>query len=196
MALRQARASCGTIIWIDEHTKVGNSVQSPNGHWYLVHELLDVWTDGRTVLPPPAEETQMIPAMELEINDEFIIDNGWARVTGLNNWQGRYYIYVDCISLVTGRKMPSQKIPKSTKIKIKSREVITMLALQNAIEGTLKLQSALTQMLDISNLAADADGKVSLQNSNIKVAKEVLARAARDEMQVAKSQLNELIKKL
>lgn len=198
MALRQAKASCGTIIWIDEKTQVGDSVQGPNGGWWLVRELLDVWTDGgvhKVSEPPAVEETETIPAMELEINDEFIIDNGWARVTGLNNWQGRFYIYVDCISLVTGRKMPSQKVPKTSKIKIKSRKFMETLNVQLAHEQASTVVNKLNQYGSILSMPADKNGKVSCGTS-IRIDKTVLVGTARAELKAEANKLAELLKKL
>ena len=134
--------------------------------------------------------------MDLEVGNILVEYDGEYEITSLNKVSEVNYIYVSSKCVATGREQPSKRISKKSDVSIKSREVIKMLALQNAIEGTRKLVEALLQMLDIANLDADADGKVSLQNSNIKVAKEVLSRGARDEMQVAKSQLNELVKKL
>lgn len=192
MALRQARASCGTIIWIDEHTKVGNSVQSPNGHWYLVRELLDVWTDGRTVPPPPpAEETQMIQAMDLEINDEIVINNGWARITGLNKTQGRWYIYADCISLVSGRKMPSQKIPKTIEVKIKSREVIMSVALLNCHDLAKSVQAKLIDYQALVN----ASERVEVAPT-VFVDKEPILSALKSSIKAEYNKLGEQLKKL
>lgn len=194
MALRQARASCGTIIWVDEHTIVGNSVQSPTGHWYLVRELLNVWTDGRkaeVVPPPPAEETEMIPAMELEINDEFIVDNGWVRVTGLNKTQGRWYIYVDCVSPATGRKLPSQKIPKTNKVKIKLRKVVMSVILLNCHELAKSVQA---KLIDYQALV-DAPERIEVTPS-VFVDKEPIMSALKASVKAEYNKLGEQLKKL
>lgn len=194
MALRQARASCGTIIWVDEHTIVGISVQSPAGHWYLVRELLDVWTDGREaeVIPsPPAEETQMIQAMDLEINDEIVINNGWARITGLNKTQGRWYIYADCVSLVSGRKMVSQKIPKSNQVKIKSRGVVMSVALLNCHDLAKSVQE---KLIDYQTLV-NAPERVEVAPS-VFVDKEPIMSALKASVKAEYNKLGEQLKKL
>lgn len=190
MALRQAKTSSGIIIWVDEHTKVGESVKSPNGQWHLVRELLDVWTDGRTV-PPPAEETQMIQSMDLEINDEIVINNGWARITGLNKTQGRWYIYADCISLVSGRKMPNRKIPKSNQIKIKSRGVVMSVALLNCHELAKSVQAKLIDYQALVN----APERVEVAPS-VFVDKEPIMSALKASVKAEYNKLGEQLKKL
>lgn len=198
MALRLAKTSSGITIWIDEHTKVGEDVRAPNGQYHLVRELLDVWTDGRKVFEvpkPPAEETEMIQAMDLEINDEFVVNNGWVRITGLNKTQGRWYIYADCISLVSGRKMASQKIPKTNKVKIKSRKLMETLNVQLAHEQACTVVGKLNQYGSILAMAADADGKVSCGTS-IRIDKSVLIGTAKAELKAEANKLAELLKKL
>lgn len=199
------RTTCGVSVWVNKDAKVGDIIKSPDGH--IKYQVVKVMNSGfalpeitlqvvKEAPPAPIIEDVYISAMELELGDELVIDGAECSIIELNKVSGVHYIYLTGKELATGRKTTSQKIRKQSEVKIKSREVVKMLALQNAIESVRKLDAALTQMLDIAHLAADIEGKVSLQNSNIKVAKDVLARAARDEMQVAKSQLNELIKKL
>lgn len=200
MTFRQAKTAKGVIIWVDEKQEVGRYVVSPNGDEHYVIELLDVWTDGRSVceklLPPapPKQTHQIVPAMELEVGDELEYCGAEIRITGLNKTQGTYYIYMDAVSLETGRKMPSQKVPKKTAVRIKSREDIKMLQTQNACGLAEHLLDELKNYLDIQQLPVDADGKVQL--GSFKLAKDTIQKTALAELKATYNKLGENLKRI
>lgn len=193
MALRQARASCGTIIWIDEHTKVGNSVQSPNGHWYLVRELLDVWTDGRSVTEKVTQHPnkfETVKAEDLSVGDEILYCNEWRTV--ISTYVHPKSCYQKATLTQHNSTIPlSVKIGRSTLVERKTRGFIMSVALLNCHELAKSVQAKLIDYQALVN----APERVEVTPS-VFVDKEPIMSALKASVKAEYGKLGEQLKKL
>lgn len=174
-------------VWVEDSAKIGDSICDT-----VVGALRII--DFTGVTDKPAVEiplTEMIPALELEVNDEFMVDGSWARVTKTNKEQGTYYMYVDAVSLLTGRKLPSQKIPKKSQMEIKSRAIVMSMALITSHDMVKALQA---KLIDYQALN-DAPARIEVVPT-VFIDKEPAMKALKDIIKAEYSKLGEQIKKL
>lgn len=197
------RTTCGMSIWVNKDAKVGDIIKSPDGH--IKYQVVKIVNSGfelpeitlqivREAPPAPIAEDVYIPAMELELGDELVIDGAECSIIELNKVTGVHYVYLTGKELATGRKTPSQKIRKQSEVKIKSREFVKMIYAQNSHELASKLRDELNNYLEIQQLPVDADGKVKLGSFNLP--KDTIQKTALAELRATYSKLGENLKRL
>lgn len=185
-------------VWVRADSDVGDTIISPD----KTHKFMVVRVDRYATREPDIllrrliensglQSEGIIQAMDLEINDEIYVNNGWAKVTGLNKTQGRWYIYVDCVCLTSGLKMPSQRIPKTNKIKIKSRRIVMSVTLLNCHDLVKSVQA---KLIDYHALV-DAPERVEVAPS-VFVDKEPILSALKASVKAEYNKLGEQLKKL
>lgn len=132
-----------------------------------------------------------IASIDLQVDDEIFVGGGWAKITGLNKIQGKFYIYVDIVSLETNLKMPNLKLPRKGESTIRSREYLMSVNLLTSHDLVKELQA---KLIDYSALS-DAPDRIEAVPF-VYIDKTPVMHALKKEIQAIHAKLGENIKKI
>lgn len=139
-------------------------------------------------------KNEYVPAEILAKGDNIYYNNEW--VTVLSVWCHPNSCYNKINISQKNSPIPLHvRLDKSLSVERKTRNYMEYPHLQNAVELTVVVKAKLEQYAKIINAAVDFEGKVSLGTS-IRLDKDTLVKAAREELKAAGNKLNEMMKKL